>query len=329
MVVVSAVICTHNQSRLLSMALDRLVGQSANPSHWEIVVIDNASTDTTAEVVRSCINAHSELSIRYVYEPKLGLSNARNTGYQCARGQYIAYLDDDALAPRDWIDKIIQLAEETSPGPDCIGGKIVPFYLSPRPAWFRDAYETFTLGDDKRPLRPGEVLSGSNMVWRREAIETVGGFNPQLGVSGDDLSVGEETAVFLRLWKSDQPFLLYDPRLAVEHYVPATKMTVRYRLRRAFVAGRDWHRTVPAHLRPARYKMLILAPASLIKMAVGAVARLLRRPGVSTALQEAERIVNKLGALATAAGINVRVQQVRKEILSPSSGSQRNDRRAA
>lgn len=329
MTIASAVVCTHNQARLLAMALDHLVRQEAEPSKWEIVVIDNASTDRTQAVVDDCIRANPRLCIRYIHESRLGLSNARNTGYLAARGAYIAYLDDDALAPVDWIARVIQLAEESAPAPDCFGGKIVPFYLSPRPHWFRDAYETFTLGDEKRRLRPGEVLSGSNMVWRREAIEKVGGFNPKLGVSGNELSVGEETAVFLRLWKGNDPILLYDPELAVRHYVPATKMTVRYRLRRSFVSGRDWHRTVPAHLRPTRLKMLILAPLSLVKMTLGATLRLLIKPGVSTAMQEAERIVNKFGALTTAAGIEVRVRQVRKDLDSPLANNHRDDARAA
>ena len=103
---ISAIICTHNRAQYLGAAIDSLLAQTL--TNIEVIVIDNASTDATAEVVQTRL---SDARLRYVYEAKLGLSTARNTGAQLAKGDILAYLDDDAEASPQWLASLLEVYE--------------------------------------------------------------------------------------------------------------------------------------------------------------------------------------------------------------------------
>ncbi|MEE8471432.1 MAG: glycosyltransferase family A protein [Dehalococcoidia bacterium] len=97
---VSAIICTHNRSDYLRQAIQSLADQTLPTEQYEVIVVDNGSTDNTRAVVEGFDHI---ANLRYVYEPILGLSQARNTGWQNARGEYIAFMDDDAIGyPTSW-----------------------------------------------------------------------------------------------------------------------------------------------------------------------------------------------------------------------------------
>src|SRR3990172_11341947 len=107
-IITSAIICTHNRAEYLTKAIQSLVGQSISKDRYEIIVVDNCSTDFTKEVVE---RFSSKNYIRYIYEPTLGANYARNTGWRNARGKYVAYLDDDTVACHIWLDKILEVFE--------------------------------------------------------------------------------------------------------------------------------------------------------------------------------------------------------------------------
>ena len=92
---ISAVICTYNRADLLAGAIESLLEQTLNPAHREIIVVDNASTDGT----RAVVEQFAPDGVRYVLETRQGLGYARNRGWQEARGEFVAYIDDDARAP--------------------------------------------------------------------------------------------------------------------------------------------------------------------------------------------------------------------------------------
>jgi glycosyltransferase involved in cell wall biosynthesis len=242
MILISAIICTYNRSKLLMGALESLAQQSLDPRCYEIIVVDNASTDETPETVRAFQGKHPGHTTVLVYEPQQGLGYARNTGLRHARGKYAAYLDDDARANPDWLKNAIELFETVKPTPICIGGPVLPFYETPKPEWFKDDYETKTHGDKPRCLCRDEAFSGSNMAWRKESAESLGGFEVSLGVKGSLLNLGEETALFDRVWRSfDHPVLYYSPRLSVHHLITSYQMTISYRLKWEFVHGQVWN----------------------------------------------------------------------------------------
>jgi glycosyltransferase involved in cell wall biosynthesis len=131
---VSVVICTNNRSAHLKKAIHSVLKQDISSSKYEIIVVDNASSDDTAEAVE-CFE--SEKTIRYVYEKQLGLCNARNTGWQCARGRYVAYLDDDAIANPGWLSAI-ENAFIIEPDAGVVGGRVEPIWKGNRPLWLSD-----------------------------------------------------------------------------------------------------------------------------------------------------------------------------------------------
>lgn len=231
--------CTYNRADLLSQLLQSLQTQAFEAQRYEIIVVDNNSTDSTSSLVKEFCCSFSNL--RYLLEPQQGLSHARNRGWREARGQYVAFMDDDARARRDWVETAWRCFGSIRPEPLAVGGKILPLYDAGKPKWFHDDFEVRSFGDNPRFLKSGESFSGSNMVFRRDVLEHYGGFDARVGVKGPYLSVGEETALFARIWrdKPDARFY-YSPSMVVYHAVPQLKMTVSYVLKRSFVTGQVW-----------------------------------------------------------------------------------------
>lgn len=236
---VSAVVCTRNRSAMTVRAVQSLVDQTADPSDYEILVVDNGSTDDTQERMRELAETTERVALRYVQEPRTGIAHARNTGYKEARGEYIAFIDDDAAAEPDWLERVINNIRGAEAPLVALGGQILPLYEAPKPSWFLDEYEIRTWGGERRFLEPGESFSASNMVVQRQAFVDVGGFPTDVGMSGERLMIGEEPQVFLRFWEelSCERRILYDPGMQVLHSVPAHKMRLLTRAGRRFVSG--------------------------------------------------------------------------------------------
>ncbi|MDG6257725.1 MAG: glycosyltransferase [Methanomicrobiaceae archaeon] len=233
----SVVICTYNRADILRGSIESLLQQTGETGTFEILVVDNNSTDDTAAVT----GGYADHGIRYIFEPAQGLAHARNRGYAEARGEYVAYLDDDARADPAWIAGIRAIVQHSDTRPIGIGGPIYPYYLSEKPDWFLDEYEIRTWGDAPRFLEKGEFFSGSNMVFSREVLARFGGFDTDLGVKGDTLNLGEETGFFSKLWDGldGDSLFYYSPDLKVYHLVPADKMNLRYFFKRRFMVGQS------------------------------------------------------------------------------------------
>ena len=232
----SVVICTYNRLDRLRDAVDSALNQTLAMDDYEVIVVDNGSTDQTAEVTHALIREH--FNLRYIYEPQLGLAKARNTGWQTAQGTYVAFLDDDAKAEMNWLETANDLIEKNYADLRCIGGPIHPFYTSPQPNWWLDKYEIRTRGDSQRSLNKGEFFSGSNMIWLRQTLMTYDGFEVNAGMKGYQLGMGEETGLFRKIWETEtSPLFLYSPDLRVYHWVPPEKMTMGYIVKRATAAG--------------------------------------------------------------------------------------------
>jgi len=235
-VLFSVVICSYNRREHVVAAVESALGQTLPSDRYEVVVVDNCSTDGTAEAIAGLVEQHPNL--HYLYEARLGLATARNTGWHAAQGTYVAFLDDDARAETNWLETAQRLIERNPVNLRCVGGPIHPFYTSPAPDWWLDSYEIRTRGDVERRLHEGEAFSGSNMIWLKETLATHGGFDSSAGMKGNQLGMGEETALFRRVWEGEEsPVFLYSPDLRVYHWVPPEKMTMRYILKRATANG--------------------------------------------------------------------------------------------
>ena len=184
---IAAVVCTYNRCDLMNNVLNSLVDQTLDKAFYEVIVVDNASTDATRAVVREFIAKHPGYPVRYLYEEKQGLSHARNTGYKNSSAAYITYLDDDAKAKPDFLGKVVHAFETVRPTPSAVGGQIVPYYLTPKPDWFLDEYELHTWGDTKGFLKIPEQkagFDGSNMSFPRAILEEYQGFSADFGMTG-------------------------------------------------------------------------------------------------------------------------------------------------
>lgn len=240
---ISIVVCTYNRSALLADLLHTLGEQTLPPADYEIIVVDNNSTDDTHAVVAGLQKRIR--NIRYCLESRQGLSHARNHGWQTARGTYVAYMDDDCKAPPHWAAAAQTIAEQVAPA--VFGGPHFAFYNTPKPRWFKDSYESHTHGDAARPLTPNEYLNGMNIVFRKSVLRQIGGFKPELGMSGNKIAYGEETDLVQRIHTTlPDECVYYDPDLFVYHLVRADKMTLRWIIRHHISIGRYAYRVFGA-----------------------------------------------------------------------------------
>ncbi len=238
---ISVVVCTYNRAEILEGALKTLQDQTVEPSRFEIIVVDNNSTDKTPHVVRKRREIMGNL--KYCFEPEQGLSRARNRGWKEARGDYVAFVDDDCRMPKEWLRRAFEVIEESAPG--AFGGPYSPWYETPPPEWVKEGYfSTLNKGTSLRNLVDGEFLDGGNFIVRRNILEHLGGFDPKLGMKGKSIGVGEETLLQINLRNSfPDERIIFDPSLEVEHMVRTNKMTMGWVLNHRFQSGRYSHRT--------------------------------------------------------------------------------------
>ena len=231
-------VCTHNRAAYLRKALRSLAEQALSPAAFEVVVVDNASTDETPSVVREARDGG--MGIVAVHEKRRGLAHARNAGLEASRAPFVAYLDDDAIATPAWLSTLLEVFEEERPVPGCAGGRIDPIWEAPRPAWLSDALLPYLAIIDWMP-EPGlldepRYLAGANVAFARAALQEVGGFSPDLGRVGTQLLSNEEIAVERRLRRRGYR-CYYHPAAAVSHHVPASRLERRWFVRRFYWQG--------------------------------------------------------------------------------------------
>ena len=234
---ISAVVCTHNRAAYLCKALRSLVCQTLARELYEVVVVDNASADSTREVVAEFGDVSN---LRYLYEPVVGVSRARNAGWRGAKGEYVAYLDDDAVASPEWLEKLIEVFETFEPSPGCVGGKIEAIWEARRPDWLGDRMlgrlSIFDWSDVAVVVTKGQWLSGCNLTLSRELLQAVGGFREELGRQGTKLRTNEENYLRQQL-DSLGRCSLYHPEIVVHHHVSASRLTKKWFRRAAYWQG--------------------------------------------------------------------------------------------
>ena len=232
---ISAIICTHNRDAYLGAAIDSLLAQTF-AGEFEVIVVDNASSDRTRELVEARL-PHPRL--RYVYEPVTGLSVARNTGAKVAQSPILAYLDDDAVATPSWLSDLHE-AYQHNERLVIAGGKVTLLWvdgMSP-PRWLSSGLSgnlgAYDLGNEIVYVdRPSLTPRGLNYSIRRTFLEQVGGFDLNLGRVGKSLLSNEELRMTeLALEKGWQ--VAYLPNAIVAHHVAPE------RLNRSWFLNRGW-----------------------------------------------------------------------------------------
>jgi glycosyltransferase involved in cell wall biosynthesis len=230
---VSVVIGTYNRATRLGRALAALQGQRTAPGlTWELVVVDNNSSDHTHAVV-SAASAAFPVPMRYVFEPRQGVSHARNAGIENAKGGIIAVTDDDCRPEPAWVQNVVDCMQRW--GADVLGGRILPEWSSPPPAWLateRHLWTSIAMLDDENVRRVelgpwqrenGFRVWGANIAFRRSAFETAGGFDTSLGPRGEKKYSHEDIAFVRRIVEAGK-VVVYDPVSTVRHWVGPERM---------------------------------------------------------------------------------------------------------
>jgi glycosyltransferase involved in cell wall biosynthesis len=235
----SVIVCTRNRAPTLVRAAEALLALDYPRDRWELVVVDNGSTDATAQVVAELAAAQPGL-VRIVNEPRAGLSIARNTGFHAARGEVIAFADDDAFPTVGWLRALVEalLAE----GALVAGGPVEPAFEGELPAWFDDLYLPYLAawdrGDQVHALHYNDYPRGNNMALRREVFARFGEFSPHLGRTGRSLLSCEETELCLRVERGGGR-IVYAPGARIRHLTVTERITPKWLARRFFAQGRS------------------------------------------------------------------------------------------
>jgi GT2 family glycosyltransferase len=251
---VSVVVSTYNRADRLPLALDALLAQTGTA--YEIIVVDNNSTDDTRTVV-SAIAARSNGRVRYVFEPRQGLSYGRNTGIELARAPIVALTDDDVRVGPDWIAQLERAFHEHQDA-DYVGGRILPNWIEPPPRWLTTAHwSPLALQDyGNDPMWTGReravCLVGASLAFRRRVFDVVGLFTPALGRIKDGIGSTEDHDMQLRVWRAGMRGL-YVPAVVSIADVTPDRMQKSYH--------RRWHKGHGRHCAMMRLRELV--PADL------------------------------------------------------------------
>lgn len=226
---ISFVICTYNREKYIYECLSRLAKNTAKEG-WEIVLVNNNSTDNTAAECERFVADYKPTNYRYVEETQQGLSFARNRGIAEARGEWLVFLDDDAMVGVDYIGNLqYHLAQYPEAG--AFGGAIEPFFEGETPDWLNPWAMGFVsaidLGAQVKAFPKKSYPIGANMGISRETIDKVGVFNTALGRTGNNLMGGEEKDIFNRIRQANIP-ILYFPNIRVQHCIPPKRTTKEF-----------------------------------------------------------------------------------------------------
>jgi glycosyltransferase involved in cell wall biosynthesis len=245
----SIIICTWNRAQSLAATLASLEA-SMVPSdiEWEVLVVDNNSTDGTRTVCESFV-AKNPQRFRYLLEKQQGKSFALNSGIQQVRGDVLVLTDDDVTVHPHWISETVAIFRAY----DCagVGGRIVPVWKCKQPGWldFEGPYYhpafcgvvRFEKGDS--PFELKGTPFGANMAFKRSIVDRYGLFRTDLtGHHGErdrsnSLLGGEDTEYCRRLLNAGEK-LIYAPKAIVYHPVEAHRVTRKYFRKFAFSSGR-------------------------------------------------------------------------------------------
>jgi glycosyltransferase involved in cell wall biosynthesis len=253
---ISAAICTYNRYDLLPQAIESLKKQSLPRDLYKILIIDNSPDFDYARQIKQ--QYEEPPFIEYLIEKIPGLSNARNVAAKTCNTEFIAYMDDDAIASPDWLKNILAAFELFGENAAIVGGRVDPLWEIPRPSWLDDSFlgyvSAIDWGGKTRIAKKHEWFAGTNIAFRTQEILDNGGFDVALGRngSGSVLLGNEEISLFAQI-KQKGKLAIYEPEAAVSHLVEKKRLTASwFRQRIAWQAVSDYIMTPEITLADAR-----------------------------------------------------------------------------
>lgn len=241
---ISMIMCTRNRANQLARVLESAAAMRVPQGvDWEFLLVDNGSTDHTAQVAQSFSD---RLPIRRIWQPEPGLSNARNAGVAEAQGDYILWTDDDVVIDPGWL---AAYADAFAAFPDAavFGGVIEPDYETEPPQWFQENEDILSHLLAKRDMGPAlrvienkleTIPYGANYALRAREQKRHS-YDPDLGVSPRHKRLGEETAVIQAI-RDEGGISVWVPEARVRHLIPASRLTEDYVRVYHESAGETW-----------------------------------------------------------------------------------------
>jgi glycosyltransferase involved in cell wall biosynthesis len=257
---VSVIICSFNRGSLISKLLEDFRAKSASVAGaWELLFVDNGSTDHTAEVVDAFVKEKA-MPIRYLLEPARGKSFALNRGIQEARSDFLVFTDDDVTLDDAWLASAFEASGRYSCG--MFGGRVLPILPSRLPRWLVDRNNRPVFGGplvkhDHGPVEREYDWSmgrpvGSNMFVRKSLFDRYGLFRTDLGYAGGAAVGGEDSEISFRFMTAKERVLYY-PRATVYHPIRQDQLTKSVFRRGYFNHGRGWARFIDPPPGSVRY----------------------------------------------------------------------------
>lgn len=239
---ITVCLVTHNRPHYVKSCLESLRAQTVGLDAFDIIVVDSCGTPETGAALRDMVATLPNARLLRVDRP--GASAARNMGAEHSTKDFLAYLDDDALAMPDWVERIQAVIQEHDPWPGVLGGRVLPVWEKPLPDWWPDSLrgvlsiiEWEGRGEFRTPALPADLEPyGVNMVVQRKPLLEIGGFADRLGrfagllLSDEDVQVG---------WKlQDRGYSAwYDSRIVVRHQIQASRMSPEWLINRLYWQG--------------------------------------------------------------------------------------------
>jgi len=238
----SIIICTYNRDKYLYDALKSIADNNFPVSEYEIVLINNNSTDNTENECNRFQKDFPHVHFNYFVEKNQGLSFARNRGVDEAKGEILVYVDDDATVNHEYLKTIDGFFKENR-NAMAVGGAIFPVYETEEPSWISHytrilitAYKNE--GNKIIEFKGNKFPSGGNAAYRKDVFEKVGKFNTELGRKGVALIGAEEKALFDKMKKLNMP-IYYLPNMILYHIISPLKLTQDYFGKLTFSLGQS------------------------------------------------------------------------------------------
>lgn len=234
-ILLTVVICTRNRLEFLKTAVSTVLSQLL--PNVDLLIVDNASTDKTGEFGQQL--SKCDPRVFYHCEKQLGLSFARNTSLQLARGKFVLFFDDDAKGQPGWIKSYVDfLSSLPNPKVACIGGAVYPDFEEPPPSWLAPRWGTLDEGEDIHELKTGYGPWGCNVAYNKAAVLSIGAFNTNLGRKGKFAGAFEESDMNARLRDAGWQ-IWWIPKASILHYTPARRLKFKVLCRDFFDSGRS------------------------------------------------------------------------------------------
>lgn len=242
---ISVVVPTCNRPKALLECIESIRANSY--PHYEVIVVDQSSDDKTEKQIKDKFNDDSR--IVYLHSDIKCSSDSRNKGWQKAKGNIIAFTDDDAIVGDGWLEAYANAFNQENSRIGMAGGCILPIFQIPRPSWLppeKDYFlPSFNIGNKMKPFPEESLPISVNFALWKSILEEIGGFDTRLGLKGlkNDANIsyinligGEDSYVGIRVRNSGYP-IVYLPSAVVYHPVTAERLTKKYFIKRNFREG--------------------------------------------------------------------------------------------